>query len=181
MSDISSAIEEFMKFLKLIDEYLEMGICVTLISVIAVVLGLQVFMRYVMQNSLSWSEELARYLFIWLIYIGISYGAKIMRHIKIDASLYLFPKKWRAYVVIIGDFLFLVFCFIVIIYSVLLVNRQLMLSQTSPAIGMPMWIVYAAPGVGFFLTAIRQIQTIIYRLKKIKENKNYDPSEELNI
>ena len=60
MSDISSAIEEFMKFLKLIDEYLEMGICVTLISVIAVVLGLQVFMRYVMQNSLSWSEELAR-------------------------------------------------------------------------------------------------------------------------
>ena len=137
MSDISSAIEEFMKFLKLIDEYLEMGICVTLISVIAVVLGLQVFMRYVMQNSLSWSEELARYLFIWLIYIGISYGAKIMRHIKIDASLYLFPKKWRAYVVIIGDFLFLVFCFIVITYSVLLVNRQLMLSQTSPATDEP--------------------------------------------
>ena len=181
MSDISSAIEEFMKFLKLIDEYLEMGICVTLISVIAVVLGLQVFMRYVMQNSLSWSEELARYLFIWLIYIGISYGAKIMRHIKIDASLYLFPKKWRAYVVIIGDFLFLVFCLIVITYSVLLVNRQLMLSQTSPAIGMPMWIVYAAPGVGFFLTAIRQIQTIIYRLKKIKEKKNYEQSEEHNI
>lgn len=82
MSDITSAVEEFMKFLKLIDEYLEMSICVALISVIAVVLGLQVFMRYVMQNSLSWSEELARYLFIWLIYIGISYGAKIMRHIK---------------------------------------------------------------------------------------------------
>lgn len=98
-----------MKILKLIDEYLEMSICVALISVIAVVLGLQVFMRYVMQNSLSWSEELSRYLFVWLIYIGIAYGAKIMRHIKIDASLYLFPKKWRAYVVIIGDFLFLIF------------------------------------------------------------------------
>lgn len=83
--------------------------------------------------------------------------------------------------ILIGDFLFLIFCFIVIAYSVLLVNRQLMLSQTSPAMGIPMWIVYAAPGVGFFLTAIRQIQTIIYRFKKIKENKNYDPSEELNI
>ena len=134
-----------------------------------------------MQNSLSWSEELSRYLFVWLIYIGISYGAKIMRHIKIDASLYMFPKKWRSYVVIVGDFLFFVFCLIVVTYSVFLVQRQIMLSQTSPAIGMPMWILYAAPGVGFTLTALRQIQTIIYRFNLIKKNENYDPSEELNI
>ncbi len=170
-----------MKLLKLLDEYLEMSICVVLISAISIILGLQVFMRYVMQNSLSWSEELSRYLFVWLIYIGISYGAKIMRHIKIDASLYMFPKKWRSYVVIVGDFLFFVFCLIVVTYSVFLVQRQIMLSQTSPAIGMPMWILYAAPGVGFTLTALRQIQTIIYRFNLIKKNENYDPSEELNI
>ena len=170
-----------MKLLKLLDEYLEMSICVVLISAISIILGLQVFMRYVMQNSLSWSEELSRYLFVWLIYIGISYGAKIMRHIKIDASLYMFPKKWRSYVVIVGDFLFFVFCVIVVTYSVFLVQRQIMLSQTSPAIGMPMWILYAAPGVGFTLTALRQIQTIIYRFNLIKKNENYDPSEELNI
>ena len=170
-----------MKIIKLIDDYLEMSICVVLISIIAIVLGLQVFMRYVMQDSLSWSEELSRYLFVWLIYVGISYGAKIMRHIKIDASLYMFPKAYRAYIVIVGDILFLIFCLIVIYYSALLVNRQLLLNQTSPAIGMPMWILYAAPGVGFSLTAIRQIQTIIYRIKKAKENKDYDPSDELNI
>ena len=170
-----------MKIIKLIDDYLEMSICVVLISIIAIVLGLQVFMRYVMQDSLSWSEELSRYLFVWLIYVGISYGAKIMRHIKIDASLYMFPKAYRSYIVIVGDFLFLIFCLIVIYYSALLVNRQLLLNQTSPAIGMPMWILYAAPGVGFSLTAIRQIQTIIYRIKKAKENKDYDPSDELNI
>ena len=170
-----------MKLLKLLDEYLEMSICVVLISAISIILGLQVFMRYVMQNSLSWSEELSRYLFVWLIYIGISYGAKIMRHIKIDASLYMFPKKWRSYVVIVGDFLFFVFCLIVVTYSVFLVQRQIMLSQTSPAIGMPMWILYAAPGVGFTLTALRQIQTIIYRFNLFKKNENYDPSEELNI
>jgi len=62
-----------------------------------------------MRNSLVWSEELARYLFIWLIYIGISYGAKIMKHIKIEAALGLFPKKVRPVIVIIGDILFLGF------------------------------------------------------------------------
>lgn len=44
-----------------------------------------------------------------------------------------------------------------------------------------MWILYAAPAVGFGLTAIRQVQTILYRIKIVKENKNYDPAEELNI
>ncbi len=170
-----------MKVIRLIDEYLEISICVVLMIAIAIVLGLQVFMRYVMQDSLSWSEELSRYMFIFLIYIGISYGAKIMRHIKIDAGLYIFPKTWRSKVVVVGDVLFLIFCLIVVVYSITLVKRQLLLGQTSPAIGMPMWIVYAAPGIGFTLTAIRELQTIVFRVRKILSDKKYDPSEEFNI
>ena len=45
-----------MKLLKLLDEKLEMFICITLMSVLTIVLGIQVFMRYVMQASLSLSE-----------------------------------------------------------------------------------------------------------------------------
>ena len=159
-----------MKIFRLLDEYLEMGIGVFLILTISVVLSIQVFMRYVMGSSLSWSEELARYLFIWLIYIGISYGAKVMRHIKIDAGLFLFPKKLRPYVVIIGDILFLIFSITVVIYSTKLIQRQLMIGQTSPAMSIPMAYVYAAPAVGFALTAFRQIQTLIFRFKGLKNN-----------
>ncbi len=159
-----------MKLLSLIDEYLEMGIGVVLILTISVVLSIQVFMRYVMGASLSWSEELARYLFIWLIYIGISYGAKVMRHIKIDAGLFLFPKKIRPYIVITGDILFLIFSITVVIYSSKLIQRQIMIGQTSPAMNIPMALVYAAPAVGFALTAFRQIQTLIYRFKGLKNN-----------
>lgn len=106
-----------MKLLKLLDEKFELSICITLMSIITVVLGIQVFMRYVMHASLSWSEELARYCFIWLVYIGISYGAKIMRHIKIDAGLYLFPKNARKYIVITGDVVFLLFALVIVYYA----------------------------------------------------------------
>lgn len=162
-----------MKLLRLLDEKLEMYICIALMSCLTVILGLQVFMRYVMQASLSWSEELARYMFVWLVYIGVSYGSKVMRHIKIDAGLFLFPKAIRRYVVILGDTIFCIFACIIAYYAFGLVQRQIMLSQLSPAMQIPMWIVYAAPFVGFSLTAIRQLQTIIYRIKHI-----HDPEED---
>ncbi len=164
-----------MKFLKFLDEKLEMYICIVLMSCLTIVLGIQVFMRYVMQASLSWSEELARYMFVWLVYIGISYGSKVMRHIKIDAGLYLFPKNWRRKVVIIGDIIFLLFALGVVYYSWGLVDRQMRIGQLSPAMQFPMWIVYAAPCVGFALTSIRQVQTIIYRLKHLHDEE--DPAE----
>ena len=91
------------KLIHWLDEYLEISLCVALMSVMTVVIFVQVVMRYVFHNSLTWSEEFARYCFIWLIYLGISYGCKIMKHIKIDAALKLFPEKMRPYVVIFGD------------------------------------------------------------------------------
>lgn len=156
-----------MKLLKFLDDNLEMYICVALLSVMTSVLAVQVFMRYIMQASLSWSEELARYLFVWLVYLGISYGAKIMRHIKIEAALGLFPKTTQPYVVIFGDVLFLCFALFICNTSLGIVKKQLMIGQVSPAIGMPMWLLYSAPLVGFGLAAFRQVQTLIYRCKRL--------------
>ena len=165
-----------MKLLKLLDDKLEMFICIALMSIFTILLGVQVFMRYVAGASLSWSEELARYMFVWLVYIGISYGAKVMRHIKIDAGLYLFPKGIRRHVVILGDIIFLIFSLVIVYYAWGLVVRQYTLGQLSPAMQLPMWIVYLAPCVGFGLTAIREIQTIIYRVKHLNDPYE-DPAE----
>ncbi len=158
-----------MKLLKLLDDKLEMAVCVTLMSVMSVLLAVQVFMRYVMSASLSWSEEIARYIFIWLVYIGISYGAKIMKHIKIDAALGIFPGAARPYVVIVGDAIFLCFSVYISWSAYGLVLRQMRLGQHSPAVGVPMWIVYAAPMVGFGLTAIRELQTIVHRVRLLRK------------
>ena len=156
-----------MKLLKLLDDYLELYLCIFLMSAMTIILFVQVVMRYVLQSSLSWSEELARYLFVWLIYLGISYGAKIMKHIKIDAAIGLFPRALRPYVAIIGDLIFLGFAVYVCYLSYGLVQKQIMIGQVSPAMSMPMWILYAAPLVGFALVAFREVQTLVYRFKTL--------------
>ena len=163
-----------MKIFKLLDEYFEIAIGCVLISLMTIIIFIQVVMRYVFQNSLVWSEELARYIFIWLIYLGLSYGAKMMKHIKIDAALSLFPKMARPYVVILGDILFLAFALFIIATSLEIVQKQLILGQTSPALQVPMWTVYAAPLVGFTLTAIRQIQTIRFRVSTLHEGDEFN-------
>ena len=168
----------FKKIVDFLDNRLEMSICIVLMSVLSVVLFIQVFFRYVMGASLSWSEELARYMFIWLVYVGIAYGCKVMRHIKIDAGLYCFPKKARKSVVILGDIIFLVFCVVIVYYAWQLERKQIMFGQLSPAMQIPMWIPYGAPLVGFFLAGIREIETIIFRIRHLKEA---DKEQEIDL
>lgn len=160
------------KFIHWLDEYLEITLCVALMSVMTVIIFIQVVMRYIFQNSLTWSEELARYCFIWLIYLGISYGCKIMKHIKIDAALKMFPQKTKPYVVILGELCVLAFSVYIVITGWNLTVFQAALGKTSPALGLPLQYVNAAPVAGFFLAAIRTMQTIYYRVGLLgKESK----------
>lgn len=155
------------KIIHWLDDKLEITLCVALMTLMTVIIFIQVIMRYVFKDSLTWSEELARYCFIWLIYLGISYGCKIMKHIKIDAALKLFPAKIRPYVVILGDLCVLAFAVYIVITGWKLTLFQIEMGKTSPALGLPLQFVNAAPVVGFFLAAIRQIQTIFYRVDQL--------------
>ncbi len=154
--------------LKWLDENLEKVFAVALICVMTIILFIQVIARRIFNSSLSWSEELARYLFIWLIYISISMGAKQMAHLKVEAFLGIFPKKLRPYVVILSEILVLLFAVIIVYYGFILLQRQISLGQTSAALRIPMWIVYLAPVIGFAMTAVRQVQIIVFRVKQLK-------------
>lgn len=157
------------KVLKWLDENFEKYISVLLMSVSTVVIFIQVIMRYVFKNSLVWSEELARYCFIWLIFIAASYGCKKRAQIKIEAALKLFPKKARSYVIIVGDLLVLILTGYLFCSGISLVRFQIVYHKVSPAIGLPMWVVYMAPVVGFGLIIIREIQVILAQVSALNQ------------
>lgn len=74
--------------------------------------------------------------------------------------------------------IFLAFALVIVYYSWGLVQKQILFGQLSPAMMIPMWIPYSAPCVGFILTVIRQVQTIIYRFQHLKEA---DEPQELDL
>ena len=70
--------------MKKVNEYLEEIILVILLICMTLILGLQIVSRYVFRNSLSWSEELVRYMFVWSTFIGVPYCIKKSTSIKVD-------------------------------------------------------------------------------------------------
>lgn len=158
-----------MKILSWFDKHIEEVLLVFFSSVMVAVIFLQVVMRQ-LDSSLSWSEELARYCFIWLVYIGISYGVKKDRHIKVDVALLLLKNRGKIILTIIANLLFLTFAIFVIRYGYDIANQLLDFGQKSPANQIPMGLVYMATPVGMGLTLIRLIQNLIKNIKALRGN-----------
>lgn len=157
------------KFWKFLDEHAEDIISVTLMSVATITIVIQVIMRYLFKSSLSWSEELARYVFVWMTFISISYGIKKRKHVKIEAALSLFPKKIRPVIVIIGDVISLGWCVFVVFTGWSLLGKVIKSGQISPAMSIPMYLIYLAPCIGYVLSSVRCVQTIMLRVQNYKK------------
>lgn len=155
------------KLLHGLDEYLEEVLLVILLAGMAVIMGIQVFCRYVLSMSLSWSEELTRYLFIWAGFLSISYCTKRCISIKIEQFVALFPKRGKALFKVINHTVELVLFFYLLPFSWRYLYSAIATEQTSPALGIPMYLVQAAPLAGFLLAAVRILQRWVIEWKTV--------------
>jgi TRAP-type C4-dicarboxylate transport system permease small subunit len=147
----------------------EKTICVISITVMLVVLTFQVLSRYVLEQSNIWTEELARYLYIWLVFVGVSYAEKEFAHIKIDFLVKVFPKKFRPYAALLGEILLLVFSLYMVYIAASYVQGVVGRGQISQALKISMVFPYIAIPVGFALMALRVLINIF--------TKKYIPDE----
>ena len=151
-----------MSVLKFLDEHAEEYIVVTCLGVMSVLIFVQVIMRYVFNNSLSWSEELSRYLLIWMVNIGISYAVKKKCHVRITALDTVLSPKAKKVLEIISSMLVLVFAGTVTYLGYLVAAFNIKMGQMSQAMEfLPMWVVYLAVPIGFALTCFRTIQNLL--------------------
>ena len=123
------------------------GVSFTVVMVLAVFL--QVVFRYVVNHPLSWSEELARYVFVWASMLGASMGVKKKTHFCLDALLKMFPQTQRK---IIEAVLYVIMSalLIILVYYGTQFSSELYV-QTAPGLNITMAIPYAAIPVGGLL------------------------------
>ena len=157
--------EWIVNMLRLLNERLEEALITLLLSLMSVVIIFQVFMRYALGASLSWSEELARYAFIWMVYVGISFAVRRNRHLSVDAVNMLFGKTGRFVISIISDLLFLAFAIVISVNGWSVVQRVAASGQSSASIEVPMWFVYAAMPTGFSLICFRLVQSLCAKIR----------------
>jgi TRAP-type C4-dicarboxylate transport system permease small subunit len=131
------------------------GIVLVTYSAVAVLTVLQVFARYVLGDPLPWTEEAARYAFIWLIFTGMVISLHRGTHASVDILLMLCKgvgkKRVRVGIHCISIALFSVLCW----HGYLLFD--MVQGQLSPAMRISMMIPYAALPFGCALMVIEEM------------------------
>ena len=145
---------------------IEDAFCAVSLLVTAVVLFVNVVLRYVFSSSTSWAEELIRYLMIWITFIGGSVCVRKGAHIRMDFLLTLVPKSVGNAITRFVLFIAACFCAALFVYGCRLVSFTIELEQTSPAMGIPMWIPYLAIPIGSALMVLRFLQSAFRRGEK---------------
>jgi TRAP-type C4-dicarboxylate transport system permease small subunit len=148
-----------MTFRKFADNFEEYFVVWSLAIMTALVF-VQIVMRYVFHSSLSWSEEIARYIFLWLSWIGASYAVKERAHFRVEMLANVLKGRARKIFELAVLFVWFLFSFFLTWYGTALVMFLMDTGQVSTAIQLPMSLTYASVPVGCGLMSIRLIVEI---------------------
>jgi len=107
----------------------------------AAIVAVQVFFRYVLNHSLFWSEELARFLLIWLTFLGASVAYHRQSHPGIDTLFRLLPARLKKGAVICVHLASLTLFGVMIFHGCQF--AYFVRLQISPALYLPKWIIFS--------------------------------------
>lgn len=145
------------------EEYL---ICFFLVATTLLVFY-QVCMRYLFNNSPAWSEEIARFMFVWESWLGVSLTQKYSKHIKIEAIVSKLKGMKLHVCTLIGDLLTLAVCVLLVVYGFRVTELIFQLGQSSSGAHVPLWIVYLACPFSCFMMSIRLVLDMRTQIRNI--------------
>lgn len=130
-----------------------------LFSVLIIVTLLGVFYRYVLNDPISWTEELGRYLMIWMTLFGATVGVKRGIHLRLDMNLFSFFPKWA---IPAGKMLIdiCVMCFLFVVAYHGIKYCKVAQACTSPVLGISMGYIWAAVPVNGFLMLLLWVHSM---------------------
>lgn len=108
---------------KYFDQFFEIGAVVAFSGMLAAVLA-EIFFRYMFSMSLTWAEELARFLGIWTVFLGSAILAKKGMHLSIDVLFRGLSGRPKLLISLFTDFLTFLFCLGLFWGSVVMIERS---------------------------------------------------------
>lgn len=158
-------------------ETLEEWILVLTLAIMVALIFTQVVGRYVFSSAPSWTEEMARYIHIFQVWIGASYAVKKRQHIRIEAFIDLFKGTSRKIIETLALLVWFGLAVFLAIFGTQLVIASFQNGQITPAMQIPMWLPFLAIPFGGAGMALRLIQQLITIWSTNKGN----PSEEVRV
>lgn len=147
------------------DQLEEKLLCASLVFT-TLVIFMQIIMRSIFNSSITWSEELTRYIFIWQIWLGVSIAERNNDHIYLEiVNSLVKSEKIKAAIKIIADLIMIAFNVFLVVKGFELVGQMMARGNVSGAMRMPMYYVYLALPVSSLILCLRLIGKLPSRVK----------------
>lgn len=136
-----------------------MALCLAVMSIL--VFG-NVVLRYLFNSGITWSEEMSRYFFVFMIFVGSISAMLSNRHISVDLLLVRLRPAWRRPVQIVGGLLTIGVLGMLIVgcWELAMINAR----SAGPATGFPIWMLFAgglAMGAAMLVVVLRRLWLLV--------------------
>ncbi|WP_420587490.1 TRAP transporter small permease [Ruegeria sp.] len=160
----------FLGILNNIESYL----CRFLLATFVCLLFLQVVVRTVFNFSFSWVEELSIYMFVWFVFFGASYAAKMGAHNRVTFQFKFLPDRAIKYIEAFADLFWICFNLYFVYLALDFIFNRMNKFQSSQTLGFHLSWVYIVLPIAFSLMTFRIIQVNYQRLVLNEELRDPD-------
>ncbi len=149
------------KLITWLDRWAEEAAVSVMLSLLIILLGSEVFSRFILGKSFTWIEEVCRYLFIWSSYLGVAIAVKHKEQLRVLMLMNLIEKRFPRVVrvcYILSELVFTGFCVLVFYYSIGMLKNMSRFTQVSAALEINVMYAYLIIPISMGLTAFRTLQ-----------------------
>lgn len=140
-------------------------VSVVILVLVTIVVIYSVLLRYAFKSPLAWSEEVARYMFIWMVFLGMSVAERTGDHFRIEVFIEMVPAKIRIFIEIILNILIFYALFILFREGVNYYEQGK--TGLSTILEMPLNYIYVALPLAMVLTVLNRIETVRVTMKML--------------
>ncbi|NCW09428.1 MAG: TRAP transporter small permease [Gammaproteobacteria bacterium] len=153
------------------DHNIEAWALLVFYTMLVITMAVEVLRREIFAYSSIWGEEIVRYSFIYLAWIGASAAVRERAHIRIDVLFNFCPVKVKAALYILGDLVMLSVAVIALIWSMDSVMTAIKFGSVTHGLRVPFALFLFAVPLGFSLMTYRLVQSIKFDLECWKEGR----------
>jgi TRAP-type C4-dicarboxylate transport system permease small subunit len=171
---MSDPVTRISRILQRIEEFL-LAYAMLLIALLTIA---NVFTRVFLGISLAFAEELAQFGIIVVTFVGLSYAASQGRHIRMTAIYDQLSLRLQKVLMIVITATTSVLMFALAYYAVLYVETVYELGTVSPALQVPLYLVYLTAPLGFVLAGMQYALTVVKNLRTEEVYLSYEQKDE---
>ncbi|MDO9583379.1 MAG: TRAP transporter small permease [Desulfomicrobium sp.] len=161
------------KMLFILDN-VEKYICQAMLAFFVLVLFAQISLRALFDIVLPWSEEISRFSFVWFVFFGASYAARLSAHNRVTIQFKMLPKSVGNFAQFFSDIIWIIFNIVMVFESIKVIKSMQQFAYNSPALGWSMAYVYCIFPISFTLMSIRIIQVNYIKFILKEDIRNVD-------